>query len=221
MADEIDVDNLLAELNNPAYHAAYHPAFGRHPDDGSISRHLDPERRPYLDRREQGRQNIPKQGARRPGGYNNFGRWLNSKAQGVNKVVHINDIHHENIRFLHHGVENKSILRPLISYSERNAEHKSGCHYGSYKDGDRFRCIKNPDHHHTGPRLTQKAVFDRRDLPHPNRRGRGRIAADAAERAIAAARRVGPSAANGRRAELDAFIERRSNRTKKPIERFK
>jgi len=53
--------------------------------------------------------------------------------------------------------------RPVLSYAETNAEHKDGCLYGAYRDGDRWRCIKNPVHralvnpkpnmnHHHAPR---------------------------------------------------------------------
>lgn len=37
------------------------------------------------------------------------------------------------------------IVRPLISYSERNTEQKT-CKYGSYKDGARYRCVQNLNH---------------------------------------------------------------------------
>lgn len=153
-----DNEDLLAAFaafadavdNNAAHHPAYHPAFGKEPrinDRRFINRsNRTDEPRPMPNNRRAGVRNTPKQGARRPGGYENFDRWLQTHKQpGTNKIP-LADIHHENINFLHHGQNTHSFLRPLISYSEKNATGKS-CAYGTYKDGDRYRCIKNPDHH--------------------------------------------------------------------------
>ncbi len=56
-----------------------------------------------------------------------------------------NDDVNKSYGFLHHERNEISHLRPLISYDEKNHDDKK-CIYGSYKDGDRYRCIKNPNH---------------------------------------------------------------------------
>lgn len=39
----------------------------------------------------------------------------------------------------------KVAIRPLFSYSEKNADEKR-CKYGAYKDGSRYRCVQNLNH---------------------------------------------------------------------------
>lgn len=155
MADnEIDLDAFIAGIeaqdHGPHQHPAYNPGFGRFAAINArrrISRSgRTDETRPAPDNRQANRRNIPKQGARRPGGYDNFGNWLRDHRHGPKGEIRMQDIHHENINFLHHGQNTHNFLRPLISYSEKNANNKS-CAYGKYKDGDRYRCIKNPNHH--------------------------------------------------------------------------
>ena len=62
--------------------------------------------------------------------------------------------------------------RPLVSYRERNVEHKE-CTYGKYKDGSRWRCIQNLNHKRGGGEdedgndIVQPSAGDRRNGPHP------------------------------------------------------
>lgn len=63
----------------------------------------------------------------------------------------------------------KIVVRPLLSYSEKNADEKR-CKYGAYKDGSRYRCAQNVNHKKGGGGDVTAAPSERTDDGDPDGR---------------------------------------------------